>query len=999
MGARGNSGRQVRGNVRLHERGALDMRGSLLVPRPRLMERLAMNGEQAGVTFLCAPCSFGKTAILLERVMHVRAENGRGSARLIDARSLSAAEVRSQLMDCETDLARNSRPLIALDNMPDLSEEDARSIAAIVRRMRDAGFEFVIACAPYARTLMERMGDSAKLHAQALKVQTKEYAAWAEELSLSPAVDIYGLTQGVPSLVAALRDVTSRPDDSSSLAASATALYREVFREPASNPARTAMMAMIVLGEGSLSDLPLAGIRLGDEDIAYIVRDYPMFGIDNARRGFKCLDMPVSVFDRLRRDIADREPLLVSRCARVLMRAGRVDEVVALCERLLKRSEAAELIARHPVEFSLAGHTRFVQEVVGDALALGEGYAGAGLGLVLAAYIAGIVAGDYRTARPAALELVARADRIANEIDARTWECACACEAVWGGLRDLGLPRIRHAEGEEGSAQASALRLHIRLREAMSCFEAGELAFELRDSLAASSNAVDLSQVALMLDACLFPSFTGTDAGCTPDGERLMEVADVLEERGLARVAANVRMVRAAHELLATGRTDDARSFNEAGSAAVRRSDAPAQLFCMLAEGWQNLVEGQAVNARFRGQQALKLMRGEKGALREWAYLLERCAYVRNTSLVTLRADADALDLEGEEVTFAEAWATAIHLSAVRYDAELSYWYSQHKEVMLDRRFRAFARLALSCFAEERIALARLIPERRRAEFVPRARAETAPEARVSMGADRLGLGQVNISLFGGFRVEKNGYALTDRGWRRKKASTLAARLALCLGTYVPRSTVAEELWPQLDYRHAREGLYVTLSALRKVLGQRSEGPQYVLTQGEALALNPDFVSCDTARFDTLARDVLLRKPGLGAPQIIEACLSIEQLYKGELYVPDKGATAFFSKARASYLDRFADCMIAGCTLAIEEGQLPSASWLVKAALRHAPTREDVVRCAMRVLDLQGRRREIVELYNSHLHYLAQELSLYPERETRELYERIIAETKGREMM
>ena len=82
--------------------------------------------------------------------------------------------------------------------------------------------------------------------------------------------------------------------------------------------------------------------------------------------------------------------------------------------------------------------------------------------------------------------------------------------------------------------------------------------------------------------------------------------------------------------------------------------------------------------------------------------------------------------------------------------------------------------------------------------------------------------------------------------------------------------------------------------------------------------------------------------------------------------------------------------MMRGIATALELDDLPVASWLVEAALRQAPMREDVIRVAMRIFDKSGRRREVVELYNSHVHVLERELHALPEKETQMAYEAII---------
>lgn len=288
------------------------------------------------------------------------------------------------------------------------------------------------------------------------------------------------------------------------------------------------------------------------------------------------------------------------------------------------------------------------------------------------------------------------------------------------------------------------------------------------------------------------------------------------------------------------------------------------------------------------------------------------------------------------------------------------------------------------------------------ARMLPESFSEAAPEGKCSdAGAPALldvasvesgqRLGRVTISLFGGFQAMRNGHTLTDALWRRKKACVIAARLALAGGNFVGRQVIMEEMWPDKDYKHARESMYSSLSSLRAAFGQHADGPQYVLTQGEGVALNMEYVVSDTACFDALARDVLLRRTGTSSREIIETCLKIEEIYKGPLYVPESGNTSYYLRVRRVYQMKFADCMVRGIEAALEMDDLPSASWLVEAALRQAPLREDVIRCAMRIYDKTGRRREIVELYNSHLHLLEQELGSIPEEETRMTYESIIS--------
>ena len=66
----------------------------------------------------------------------------------------------------------------------------------------------------------------------------------------------------------------------------------------------------------------------------------------------------------------------------------------------------------------------------------------------------------------------------------------------------------------------------------------------------------------------------------------------------------------------------------------------------------------------------------------------------------------------------------------------------------------------------------------------------------------------IEIRMFGAFRAERDGFPITDKMWRRKKAATLAERLALGMDALVDRETLAMELWPHAEFNSARNNLY-----------------------------------------------------------------------------------------------------------------------------------------------------------------------------------------------
>ena len=244
--------------------------------------------------------------------------------------------------------------------------------------------------------------------------------------------------------------------------------------------------------------------------------------------------------------------------------------------------------------------------------------------------------------------------------------------------------------------------------------------------------------------------------------------------------------------------------------------------------------------------------------------------------------------------------------------------------------------------------------------------------------------------MFGAFRAERDGFPITDKMWRRKKAATLAERLALGMDAMVDRETIAMELWPHAEFNAARNNLYSTVSRLRSALGPTPDGKSCVVIQNECIGLNGDYVKTDVRLFDQLSREILGNRMGARGPHLVELCLKVEQLYAGPLYVPTGCNPTFFTRMRRIMQSKYIDCMIRGANAALEENDLQSAIWLVESGLRQETAREDMVRCAMRVYGAAGRRRDVVELYSGHMHHLREQVQGVPEPETRRLYERLV---------
>lgn len=970
---------------------------SYTVRRDRLMNELIAKGRKAGIVVLYAPDGFGKTSVLLQYAQEVKNDPTRGPVRIIEADRAIGREVFMQLEVVTEELKDKPHSLIAIDNVPNLSQSETEELIDRIRSLRAMGVGVFMSCRPSNRQLIHGLGDSIKVNAQMLKVHAYEYSAWASAFSISTSLDFYQLTQGVPELVSAMQSgLYGQGDVAQMLENEIVNIYGAALVDLASlenNALFSVACLMVLMGEGNISELEACGVRLSAIDQSYLVRDYPIFGVDPADRSFTCLGTEDNARLRLRKLVAEIRPELVVRAARILIKAGRCDTAMDLADAFLDRSAVLELAGQYGVDLALTGHGGDVcRAALGKTEADGqasEPTPDEALGI----YLAAVSVSNTKLARYMASIIERAGEQAICELDPVSWKVAHAFTAACYGDGGLGLPESHTAlESEASCAALDMLSAHVEIKHGLTeRAKGGEILAELKTDKAYDCE-LDIAGTFVRADRMLTELFDGSYAGTDERDDEMALTLEALETRGIRALAIWVRMVLSARRLLAGMPVTDEQAFNELDRFAVRVRDNQVQLFGLILEGWQSLAEGRPVNAKFRAVQVLRLAEESIGYIRDNALLLERAAYLRNTSMVSVREEAELLDLSRTQVGGAEAWMVALHLASAGRDSDLAAWMSMNRPGILDPSYRLFARLAMHCLGEPAARIRKKLPVRELSRYSLRDDFEGEGE-RLFQAGDAEGvdvIGHIEIRMFGAFRAERDGFPITDKMWRRKKAATLAERLALGMDALVDRETLAMELWPHAEFNSARNNLYSTISRLRSALGPTPDGKSCVLIQNECIGLNGDYVKTDVRLFDQISREVLGNRTGARGPHLIELCLKIEQLYAGPLYVPNGCNPTYFLRMRRIMESKYIDCMIRGANAALEENDLQSAVWLVESGLRQETAREDMVRCAMRVYGAAGRRRDIVELYSGHMHHLREQVNGVPEPETRRLYERSV---------
>jgi DNA-binding SARP family transcriptional activator len=243
----------------------------------------------------------------------------------------------------------------------------------------------------------------------------------------------------------------------------------------------------------------------------------------------------------------------------------------------------------------------------------------------------------------------------------------------------------------------------------------------------------------------------------------------------------------------------------------------------------------------------------------------------------------------------------------------------------------------------------------------------------------------VLICLFGSFRLLRNGAVVPVRNGG--KTQTLLSCLALRDGHPVPRDTLLDAVWPEVDLTRAAQSLSTLVHALRRLLAGSLAGAPPVLHAEGAYALNSGAgVAVDVARFDALAaagERSLLAGDRAGAVRFWKRAIG---LYRGDLGVgADVHAIIERERLRALHLTLLA--RVADHHL--QAGDHHEALRHARRLLYHDPCREDAHRLVMRCHVRLGERAQALRQYRICRQILEREFGAAPEPSTEALFARV----------
>lgn len=253
----------------------------------------------------------------------------------------------------------------------------------------------------------------------------------------------------------------------------------------------------------------------------------------------------------------------------------------------------------------------------------------------------------------------------------------------------------------------------------------------------------------------------------------------------------------------------------------------------------------------------------------------------------------------------------------------------------------------------------------------------------------------LRIEILGPFRLIIYDQKIPIEAWKSRKALLLLKYLATRHGEKIPSDVLIDFLWPDSEFETSIHNLHTTIYFLRKLL--KDHIPKHLLysdwihfNNGLYWLDSSDEVSVDVVDFLSLCRESEdLEK--VDPLRSLEVGLQALGLYRG-CFLPEDLYADWTETVRENCCAKYVELALRTCRLLVDyHGDYKTADSVCRAALGHAPYREELHQLQMRVLVAMGRLPEAVFQYHACAKVLHDELDLEPCPQTKALLKEIKA--------
>ena len=224
----------------------------------------------------------------------------------------------------------------------------------------------------------------------------------------------------------------------------------------------------------------------------------------------------------------------------------------------------------------------------------------------------------------------------------------------------------------------------------------------------------------------------------------------------------------------------------------------------------------------------------------------------------------------------------------------------------------------------------------------------------------------VYIALLGRFSLSVQGEEIAGRKIAYRSAKALLVYLALAHNHVSFRSQIAQQIWPEADQVHWQERLYQATRVIRKEVQEIKKGcePLEASRIERTLGFNPQQVTVDIDIFTRLAKSVASSN---NDEDIVHLAKQAEELYQGDLYLPEDECFRFADPIRTALRDQYTETMVTASAAALRITHYTLAVHFAELAYLVDDMREDTLMALIQALRKCGRAQDAQQYYDLYV--------------------------------
>ena len=252
----------------------------------------------------------------------------------------------------------------------------------------------------------------------------------------------------------------------------------------------------------------------------------------------------------------------------------------------------------------------------------------------------------------------------------------------------------------------------------------------------------------------------------------------------------------------------------------------------------------------------------------------------------------------------------------------------------------------------------------------------------------------LSVHIFGRFRIVCNGIEVTEQLCKRHKLQTLCAILLLNKEKEIPKTVLAQLLWPESSIPTARKNLYSLWSVLIHALSLSDGSCPYFTRSTHAYAVNKALVRCDIDEFRMMCSDFQQGKFDQARWKHYLNVLGED--YQDVLMLGEYDNT-YVIRQRETCRAKLIEALMCAAQMLYSAGDYTAAAACVSNALHFDTTREDVVALLMRSYLAAGQRMKAITTYRAFKEELSRTIGIEPCDYVQQLYKSALSNDFSKE--